>query len=197
VNFQVTVLKILVSYPDGFAVMADLKRDMAILATSGRDWADRTKRLASRVADLDIFSQVLVERLNGGWRITDKGRAVLELMEARPSEAEAGRQAAGAEPPPTTPAPRLPASTRLGRDQRHQRRRAARERRLPDSSRAASAEPLIIRKTGNRLLKDVFLHPSSSYLAFRTPTEKGLEDAIRIAQPRDAVASSQRYRRGF
>lgn len=31
-NFQVTVLKILVSYPDGFAVMADLKRDMAILA---------------------------------------------------------------------------------------------------------------------------------------------------------------------
>ena len=38
-NFQVTVLKILVSYPDGFAVMADLKRDMAILATSGRDWS--------------------------------------------------------------------------------------------------------------------------------------------------------------
>jgi hypothetical protein len=36
VNFQVTVLKILVSYPDGFAAMADLKRDMAILATSGR-----------------------------------------------------------------------------------------------------------------------------------------------------------------
>lgn len=34
-NFQVTVLKILVSYPDGFAMMAELKRDMAILATSG------------------------------------------------------------------------------------------------------------------------------------------------------------------
>jgi len=30
VNFQVTVLKILVSYTDGFALMADLKRDMAI-----------------------------------------------------------------------------------------------------------------------------------------------------------------------
>ena len=28
-NFQVTVLKILVSYPDGFAVMEDLKRDMS------------------------------------------------------------------------------------------------------------------------------------------------------------------------
>jgi hypothetical protein len=62
VNFQITVLKILVSYPDGFAVMADLKRDMAILATNGRDWADRTKRLAARVPDLDIFSQDLVAR---------------------------------------------------------------------------------------------------------------------------------------
>jgi hypothetical protein len=31
----VTVLKILVSYPGGFAPMTDLKRDMAILATAG------------------------------------------------------------------------------------------------------------------------------------------------------------------
>lgn len=100
-NFQVTVLKILVSYSDGFAVMADLKRDMAILATSGRNWAERTERLAARVVDLDILSQALVERLNGGWRITDKGRAVLELMEARPSEAEPERQAAEAAPSPT------------------------------------------------------------------------------------------------
>ncbi|WP_458197454.1 hypothetical protein [Bradyrhizobium sp. UFLA05-153] len=68
--------------------MADLKRDMAILATSGSDWSERTKRLASRVPDLDIFSQGLVDRLNGGWRITDKGRAVLALMEARPAAAD-------------------------------------------------------------------------------------------------------------
>ena len=88
-NFQVTVLKVLVSYPDGFAVMADLKRDMAILATSGRDWSERTKRLAARVPDLDIFSQGLIERMNGGWRVTDKGRAVLEIMEARPAPAQA------------------------------------------------------------------------------------------------------------
>jgi len=80
VNFQVTVLKILVSYPRGHASMADLKRDMA---TSGREWAERTRRLAARVPDLDIFSQGLVERLDGGWRITDKGRALLEIMEAR------------------------------------------------------------------------------------------------------------------
>lgn len=65
-NFQVTVLKILVSYPDGFALMADLKRDMAILATSGSDWAERTRRLGSLVPDLDIFSQALIERMNGG-----------------------------------------------------------------------------------------------------------------------------------
>jgi hypothetical protein len=83
VNFQVTVLKILVSYPGGFAVMDDIKRDMAILATSGRDWADRTRRLAARVPDLDIFSQGLVTRESGGWKISDKGRTVLEFMEAR------------------------------------------------------------------------------------------------------------------
>jgi len=80
-NFQITVLKILVSYPDGFAVMEDLKRDMAILATSGRDWTDPTRRLASRVPDLDIFSQGLVERISGGWRVTAKGRDILAFME--------------------------------------------------------------------------------------------------------------------
>ena len=50
------MLKILVSYPYGLAAMSDLKRDMAILATSGRGWAGRTMRLAARVPDLDIFS---------------------------------------------------------------------------------------------------------------------------------------------
>lgn len=87
VNFHVTVLKILVSYPDGFAALEDLKRDMAILATSGRDWTERTRRLAGRVPGLDIFSQRLIDRTNGGWRITAKGRAVLDLMEARPDHA--------------------------------------------------------------------------------------------------------------
>src|SRR3989442_785814 len=65
--------------------MEDLERDMAILATSGREWADRTKRLAAGVPDLDIFSHGLVERTSGGWQITAKGRAVLESMEARPA----------------------------------------------------------------------------------------------------------------
>ncbi|WFU23598.1 hypothetical protein QA649_37195 [Bradyrhizobium sp. CB1717] len=128
-NFQVTVLKILVSYPDGFAVMADLKRDMAILATSGRDWSDRTKRLAARVSELDIFSHGLVERLNGGWRITEKGRAVLELMEAKPAEMRTESVAPAVEPPASDPAASPPlAARRSGRSQRLQRRRAARER---------------------------------------------------------------------
>lgn len=103
VNFQVTVLKILVSYPDGFAPMAELKRDMAILATSGRDWAERTKRLGERVPNLDIFSQKLVERANGGWRITERGRAILDMMEARQSRPEIPEEAKDTPPGPTRP----------------------------------------------------------------------------------------------
>ncbi|WP_049823942.1 hypothetical protein [Bradyrhizobium sp. WSM2254] len=125
-NFQVTVLKILVSYPDGFAVMADLKRDMAILATSGRDWAERTKRLAARVPDLDIFSQGLVERLNGGWRITDKGRSVLEIMEARsaavPATEPPSIRATSDSTPAATPAVSPVATGRRKRDRKRRRR---------------------------------------------------------------------------
>lgn len=127
-NFQVTVLKILVSYPDGFAVMADLKRDMAILATSGRDWAERTKRLAARMPDLDIFSQGLVERESGGWKITEKGRAVLEFLEAHPGadqmlEAPLTQTVAAPLPPLRQPAERV-----KRRRERRERRQQARER---------------------------------------------------------------------
>lgn len=127
-NFQVTVLKILVSYPGGFAVMADLKRDMAILATSGRDWADRTKRLAARIPDLDIFSQGLVERESGGWKITEKGRAVLEFLEARPGVdqmLDASWVEIMAAPLPALP---QPAERTKRRRERRERRREARER---------------------------------------------------------------------
>lgn len=127
-NFQVTVLKILVSYPGGFAVLADLKRDMAILATSGRDWAERTKRLASRIPDLDIFSQGLVERESGGWKITEKGRAALEFLEARPGTdqmLDAPSSEAVTAPVPTLP---QPAERAKRRRERRERRREARER---------------------------------------------------------------------
>ncbi|UPJ55259.1 hypothetical protein [Bradyrhizobium sp. 192] len=139
-NFQVTVLKILVSYPDGFAVMEDLKRDMAILATSGRDWADRTRRLAARVPDLDIFSHGLVERTSGGWRITSRGREVLDFMEARtaapqPIKAPLVEETTAAIVTPTQvpPLPQ-PADRAKRRRERRERRREARERARANAS---------------------------------------------------------------
>ncbi|KQT10559.1 MAG: hypothetical protein ACOY3N_11165 [Bradyrhizobium sp.] len=138
-NFQVTVLKILVAYPDGFAVIADLKRDMAILATSGRDWADRTRRLAARVPGLDIWSQGLVERISGGWRLTSKGREVLEFMEARPSPETIQVAAANETTLPVaeqTPVPllRQPSDRAKRRRERCERRREARERARANAS---------------------------------------------------------------
>ncbi|MGY3478720.1 hypothetical protein [Bradyrhizobium ottawaense] len=139
-NFQVTVLKILVAYPDGFAVMEDLKRDMAILATSGRDWADRTRRLAARVPDLDIWSQGLVERTSGGWKITSKGRAALELMEARPAAPEPSQASvveettAAMEVATDVPPLRQPADRAKRRRERRERRREARERARANAS---------------------------------------------------------------
>jgi len=138
VNFQVTVLKILAAYPDGFAVMEDLKRDMAILATSGSDWAERTRRLAARVPDLDIWSQGLVERRSGGWKITAKGRAVLEVMEARSAAPEMAHAPAIASPSPSFSEPvpplRQPADRAKRRRERRERRREARERARANAS---------------------------------------------------------------
>lgn len=127
-NFQVTVLKILVSYPDGFATMAELKQDMAILATSGADWVERTKRLAARVPDLDIFSQRLVMRENGGWKITERGRSVLAFMEVRPEPDPV--QAVTAVENTDGPVPPLPQLAEMvqRRRERRERRRKARER---------------------------------------------------------------------
>jgi hypothetical protein len=128
VNFQITVLKILVSYPDGLAGMADLKRDMAILATSGPDWADRTRRLAARVPDLDIFSQGLVARESGGWKITSRGRVVLEFMEARPGAEQAIETVPAEKVDVAVPPLPQPAERARRRRERRERRREGRER---------------------------------------------------------------------
>jgi hypothetical protein len=45
-------------------------RDVPILETCGKDWSERTKRLAARIPSLEIFPQGLVERLERGWRIS-------------------------------------------------------------------------------------------------------------------------------
>ena len=60
---------------------ADLRRAVAILISSGSDWTDRTKRLAARTPDLNIFSQAFVLRDDAGWHITDAGRAFLVSVE--------------------------------------------------------------------------------------------------------------------
>nr|WP_249158657.1 hypothetical protein [Bradyrhizobium jicamae] len=118
--------------------MADLKRDVAILATSGRDWAERTKRLAARVPGLDIFSQGLVERLNGGWCITDKGRSVLENMEAQPAPVlamEPPPVPSVEEPTPATTLTPMPSimPVRRKRERKRHRRESVRQRRASAS----------------------------------------------------------------
>ena len=80
-SFQITILKVLAGHPGGRASLADLKRAMAILITSGSDWTDRMKRLAARAPDLDIFSQSFVLRDNAGWQITDAGRTFLDFLQ--------------------------------------------------------------------------------------------------------------------
>ncbi|MCS3893425.1 hypothetical protein M2171_002558 [Bradyrhizobium japonicum USDA 38] len=111
--------------------MDDIKRDMAILATSGRDWSDRTKRVAARVPELDIFSQGLVDRESGGWKITEKGRTLLDFMEGRTSVEQ-----------PIEAAPSIIADVSIPSlpplAERAKRRRERRERRREGRERARS-----------------------------------------------------------
>ena len=81
VSFQITILKVLAGHPGGRVSLAELKRAVAILITSGPDWTDPTKRLAMRAPGLDIFSQSFVLRDDAGWLITDAGRAFLVSLE--------------------------------------------------------------------------------------------------------------------
>jgi hypothetical protein len=86
VSFQITVLKVLAGSPGGRLSLADLRRDVALLISSGRDWTDLTKRIATRAPDLDIFSQAFVLREPTGWQITAAGREFLASVEKPPSE---------------------------------------------------------------------------------------------------------------
>jgi hypothetical protein len=81
VNFQVSILKVLASYPVGMASLTQLKRDLGILVTSGSDWARWTSTIAAHCGELDIFGSGLVERYTFGWRLTRKGLDALEAME--------------------------------------------------------------------------------------------------------------------
>jgi hypothetical protein len=87
VSLQVAILKVLSSYPNGCAGVAALTADLAILGSSGSDWNDRMKRLASRAPQLDIFSQRLVLRDGLGWQLTETGRQFLLALEKSAIEA--------------------------------------------------------------------------------------------------------------
>ncbi|MCK1303798.1 hypothetical protein IVB33_17235 [Bradyrhizobium sp. 24] len=80
-NFQVSILKVLASYPNGLASLSDIKRDLAFLATSGSDWAKYSKRLGATFPSLDVFSLGFVQRYSFGWRLAAKGAIALEMME--------------------------------------------------------------------------------------------------------------------
>ena len=81
-SFQLTILKVLAGHPEGRASLADLRRYVGILMSSGTDWTNRMKRLTARAPNLDIFSQSFVVRDAEGWEITGAGRAFLVSLEA-------------------------------------------------------------------------------------------------------------------
>jgi hypothetical protein len=82
VSFQITILKVLAGHPEGRASCADLTRYVSILISSGTEWTNRTKRLAARAPELDIFRDSLVLWDNDGWQITEVGRQFLASLDA-------------------------------------------------------------------------------------------------------------------
>ena len=81
-SLQVAILKVLASHDSGRATLASLKRDIAVLSASGAEWSVRIKRLAARVAAIDIFGCGYVLRDAEGWQITSAGREFLGALEA-------------------------------------------------------------------------------------------------------------------
>lgn len=106
-SFQISILKVLASYPEGRASLEALKNDLNILMTSGHDWGDRMKRLAARVPMMDVFSQRFVLRDPTGWQITNAGRIFLRDLEA-PIAEEPEDIKAVAHPAPSPIAPMIP-----------------------------------------------------------------------------------------
>jgi hypothetical protein len=132
VSFQITILKVLAGSPDGRLSLADLRHDVGLLISSGRDWTDRTKRIAARAPDLDIFSQAFVVREPARWQITAAGRDFLAAVEkpaAAPVAPEAAPLASAVELAPLVVDPPVaePAVPLIGVNTSRRRRRSARE----------------------------------------------------------------------
>ena len=124
-SFQITVLKVLAGQREGRLSLAELRHDVAILMSSGRDWTDRTNRIAARAPGLDIFSQALVVRDAAGWQITAAGRALLTSIEAPTSTVQEPAETGEAVSLPPSSEPSVPL---IGVYQRRSRRRRRSER---------------------------------------------------------------------
>src|ERR1700682_4505060 len=110
--------------PYGQATLAELNRCIRILTSA--DWSVRTRRLAARAPNLDVFGQSFVQRLGDVWQITDAGRAFLASIEA-PVSAAALEPAVPSEVELAPPLPQ-PSVLMVGPKRRvrhHRRRRAA------------------------------------------------------------------------
>lgn len=126
-SFAVSILKILAGQPEGRAPVARIKEYLEIFYTSGPEWTERTKAMAARAPGLDIFTQGLVVRENGEWRITAEGVAALAAMESPPSETMVLPEEDAA--PIDAAFLPLPPARQERRSKRAARRKRARERR--------------------------------------------------------------------
>jgi hypothetical protein len=122
VSFQITVLKVLAGSPGGRLPLAGLRHDVALLISSGRDWTDRTKRIAARAPDLDIFSQAFIVREPTGWQITGAGRDFLATIEKPASPVAPLIEAAPAVADPPVAVPPKPLIVINTRRERRRRR---------------------------------------------------------------------------
>ena len=82
VSIQITILKVLAGHPGGCLAVADLTRCVSFFISSGKDWTAQMKRLTARAPDIDIFRDLMVERSDRAWQITERGRQFLASLEA-------------------------------------------------------------------------------------------------------------------
>ena len=79
-SVQLGILLILSSHPDAYATIDQINADTRLL--SGADWSRKLRALARKAGPIQIFRDQLVARENGGWRLTEAGRALLTMLAA-------------------------------------------------------------------------------------------------------------------
>ncbi len=112
-SLRVAILKVLSGHPNGWADIATLNADLALLSRL-QDWNARMHVMALRAPGLQLFAPGFVVRQAGGWRITDAGRALLRRLEIGETQIF---HVVGA------PADSLPEVQIVGRKDRSRRRR--------------------------------------------------------------------------